>query len=374
MPGMDRGARRTVFVAAFLIFAAVLVPTPAPGQIGGGRGSSSDDVYTLGIVAGDPALSEFSLAVDLATVFSRGQESGPRGERIRLLPVVETGGIQAVSDLLRLGGIDLAMESVPMLEHLRSTGEFNRIEDKLVYLWRMPDIQMHILAGPEVGTVGDLRGKKVNFGPLDGDSALLARELFAASNVNVVEQNLPQGEAIADMHSGDIAATVLVTAKPAAPLLHLAHGSGFHFLPVQRRGDSGGMPTLLTGDDYPNLIDRSQPVATFAFENVLLARPGGESAARRRLLAFFADTVLKRVADLRRPGRHPAWRDFDVAQDVPGWKRYGAVTNALAGQAGPPRTTTGSGTTPAPAASESEDKRLFREFLQWRRRHKEQAR
>lgn len=354
-----RGLRLGALVLAYFSCA------PALAQLSGSQApKNADELYTLGIIGGEPDLTEFTLANDLASVFSRRQESGPRGQRIRLLAVAGTGGAQDVRDLLKLNGIDLAIVSLPVLNRLRETRELGAIENKIVYLWRMPDQEVHLLAAPEVRSIEDLRGKTVNFGPPGAGSVFIARRLFDASNVKVAEAGLRQPDALEAMRNGTVAATVLVTGKPAPVLQHLAQVDGFHFLPIERPDGFEGARTSLTSADYPNLIAADGPVATLAVSDALVARVRPPDSSRARLLAYFVETIFARLDDLRRPGRHPKWRELDLDARIPNWKRYGPVTRSLARERD---LSTGSAPSRDEAGStREEEEKLFQEFLKWR--------
>jgi TRAP-type uncharacterized transport system substrate-binding protein len=339
---------------------------------------TADELYTLGIVTGEPGSTEFELANDLAVLFSQNQETGARGERIRLLPVVGHGGVQAVRDLLRLSGIDLAMVSVAMLDYLRETKELGRLDDKFVYLWRMPEMEMHVLARSEIARIEDLNGKQVNFGPSDSDTALVTRRLFAALGIKAIEANLVHAEALEAMRRGTMAAMVMVTGKPAPAFRHLERTTGFKFLPTKWPGIQERVGAVLTEADYPNLIEPGRPVATVSFANVLVARNRPASSARERLLAFFTETVLSRTEDLNRPGRHSKWREFDVREEIPNWKRHAAVTRWLARESdittGSVKRPSDAGMAGTPPSRDAAREELFQQFLEWReqQRKKEQ--
>lgn len=334
---------------------------------------TTDELYTLGIAA-PPHTSEFAMANDLATVFIRGQESGPRGERIRLLAVADQGDVQPVRDLLRLRQIDLAIVSASTLNRLRDSGELGPLPSRIVYLWRMPDREVHVLA-MHPGSLADLAGKKVNVGPANSDAAVLMRRLFGALNLSVTEENLDPADAIEQMRSGNLAAMVLVTGKPAPLFQNLNWQDGFHLVPVDVPDPQEGTKTQLSAADYPYLIAPDQPVQTLALPTALIARRTAENPVRGRLLNFFAETILSRVEDLLKPGRHPKWRELDLTAELPGWTRYAPVARWLASQrgleAGSARGTTSGAAGPLPERNgKPNEEELFRQFLKWREQQK----
>jgi len=136
---------------------------------------------------------------------------------------------------------------------------------------------------------------------------------------------------------------------------------------------------VLTEADYPNLIEQGRPVATVTFANALMATNKPTGSSRERLLAFFAETVLSRAGDLKRPGHNSKWRDFDVHDEIPNWKRNPAVTRWLAREGEITGFTSGSGRAKQPdpgtvGIPPSSHDQLFQQFLEWReqQRKKEQ--
>jgi uncharacterized protein len=335
--------------------------TKAPGAPG------AAELYTAGIVTGQPDETDFALASDLGTVLSLGQETGPRGETLRLLPVAGTGGVQAIRDLLSLRGIDFAITSTPVLDHLRETKELGPLEAKIVAIARMPDKEVHVLAVPEVQRIQDLAGKTVNFGPEGSDSAFIARRLFDAMDLQVTEANVAQADALESMRTGAMSATILVTGKPAPILQHLGRTT-FHFLPVEPPG-AGDRAATLTSRDYPNLIGPDEQVATISVPSALVAYNRAPGSRRYNIVQYFAESFLARFDEFQRPPRHPKWREVDLYADIPGWRRFAPVAKWVREQR-PDASATSSVELNGNDLSESEAERLFQEFLRWRKQRR----
>jgi TRAP-type uncharacterized transport system substrate-binding protein len=346
------------------LVSATVAAWSAIAILGAYRAEAQDaqDLYSLGIVTNQADTSEFAVANDLATVFMDAQETGPKGQAIRLLPVVGTGGVGAVRDLLKLRGIDFALVSIPVMDHLRETQELGPL-DKIWFVSRVPDREMHILAAPEIGRMADLEGKRVNLGALDSDTSLVARTMFRAIGLEVIETNLPYADALEALRSGNLAATVMLSSRPIPALQRLSRTPGFHFVEVDAPGYS---PATLGAEDYPGLIGSDEHIRTVSIPSGLWAIQRPPGSARAALMDHFVETILTRQDYLRRPPRHPRWRDLDLRADLPGWPRHPAAVGWL--RRNPAATSAVGATMPEPERDLRDQYQLFEEFLRWRER------
>ena len=92
--------------------------------------------------------------------------------------------------------------------------------------------EVHVLARAGIDSLADLAGKKVNFGPDGGSSAVTATILFRALNIEVEPVALDGRAAIEQLKQGAIAASVFVGAKPMpADRRDSRQIDGLHLLP-----------------------------------------------------------------------------------------------------------------------------------------------
>lgn len=109
------------------------------------------------IVAGSGDGTGVHMVEDLADLLDDG------GTR-RVLPVVGKGTLQNVFDLRLLRGIDMALVQTDALDDIRQKRLYPGIENQPSYLAKLYTEELHLLAGPDIGSVQDLAGKKVNTG------------------------------------------------------------------------------------------------------------------------------------------------------------------------------------------------------------------
>src|SRR5439155_12331869 len=202
---------------------------PAPKKEAGIAASP----YTAGLATGPPQSTEFAIAQDIATTLASGQETGPRGEvALRVLPMVGNGGIRNILDVLTLAGADMAIAPVVLVDRLRETRRIADIQNKLVYITPLFVEEFHLLTRPEIRSLADLEGKRVNLGEAGSAAAVLGREVLNRLEVKISELNLGLDAALDGMKKGEIFASLLVSGKPVNVLARYAQADGIHLLPI----------------------------------------------------------------------------------------------------------------------------------------------
>jgi hypothetical protein len=329
----------------------------------------------VGIVAG-PEASTLPFINEIATVLSRGQETGPSGElALRVLPIVGRGGIHDLRDVLSLPGVDMGIISEHLLERVKESHEFGDLSSKLVYITKLFNEELHIIARTDIRQLSDLAGKPVNLGDSGGSVEDIARDLFTAIGLRVSEVHLGQDEALEEMRQGRVAATAVLAPKPAAFVERLRRESGFHLISLPYPTNPVlPLPTALLHEDYPALIPAGESVDTVAVGTVLMAYNWPEKSSRYRLLDTFVDAFFSRYSEFQATSRHPKWQEVNLAADLPGWKRFKPAERWLQSSQARQTGSTGSmsqsdipGRPPSGQRS-VETERLFEEFLQWRER------
>jgi hypothetical protein len=156
----------------------------------------------------------------------------------------------------------------------------------------------------------------------------------------------------------------------------IAAKAGIHLLliPFGPSLATNYLPTRLEAGDYPNLIKPSTEVATVATGMVLLAKLKADARSSERV-AGFVSALFPRFAELQAQGRHPKWREINLAASLPGFKRNRAAEAWLAAQpveaARPMAARADAGQAPRlPASltmSEEQKEALFKRFIEWQR-------
>ncbi|RTL62202.1 MAG: hypothetical protein EKK41_25725 [Hyphomicrobiales bacterium] len=105
---------------------------------------------TIAVVSGNINGTYLSLAYDMSAVLDDGN-------RLRILPIVGKGAYQNFIDLLHLRGIDMAITQSDVLSYMKQKGEMGpNIDQRVSYITKLHNEEMHILAGSGVNTIRDL--------------------------------------------------------------------------------------------------------------------------------------------------------------------------------------------------------------------------
>lgn len=315
------------------------------------------NAWTVGLAAGQLEGAPIRFATEIARI-------ADDGDNMHVLPIVTRGPSENVEALLYLKGIDVAIINSDALEEFKTL--VPGINQRITYILTLFPSELHIFVRPEIRTLDDLKGKKVNFNTPGTAAAYSGPLMFERLKLDVTKTFIPHQIALEQMRTGqeDMAAVVFVTSKPVEAFRNKRWEPGFKFLPVPFSDFGLYLPSTLTSADYPQLIAPGQDVETIAVPTVLAAYNWPRPTDRYKRVARLTDHLFTRLEKLQGPGFHPKWKDVNLAAKVPGLTRFPAAQEWLdrTATAAPEATTSQAAATTAP-----EDQRLYQEFLEWRR-------
>src|SRR3984893_7188040 len=271
--------------------------------------------HTVGIVTGSPQTTDFTIAYEIASVLSTRQETGQHGEiPLPVIPMVGNGGTRNIADVLTLPVADMAIVPVVMLNRARDSKELGDIRNKLVLIAPLFPEEFHLLASSDVHKLRDLAGQTVNLGGEGSAAAVLGRELLGRLGIKFTEVNVDLNAAIEGMRHGQIAATLLVSGKPVRSLETYSQAEGFHFvaIPFVPSLQQDYRPLILKHEDYPNLIDADESIDTICISSALIAYNWPAGSERSRLMRFFVQSLLARLAEFQTRSHHPKWQEVNL--------------------------------------------------------------
>ena len=130
--------------------------TTAQNTREGFRARMNENVVT--IMAGSPSGIDLAVIQDLADVLDDG-------DNLRVLPIVGKGPEQNIKDVMFLRGVDMGITQANLLKHFDRTGELGpNLRERIAYIAKLFNEEMHVLVRSEVNDIQDLKGKPVNFG------------------------------------------------------------------------------------------------------------------------------------------------------------------------------------------------------------------
>lgn len=382
MNGLLQALRLRASVGVILTTLTAAGPALAQNRFGAAVPSKPDlgtigeriNANTIAIVSGNMNGTYLSIAYDLSAVLDNGDE-------FRVLPVIGKGGGQNVKDLRFLKGVDLGITQAAILHAYRRSGEIGVLDDKIVYITKLFNEEMHLVVRADSGIsmIDQLAGRKVNFSDVGSGTQLSSREIFSKLEIQVQEVNLGQADAIEKLKSGEIAATVLIAGKPAGSTQRLKTEDGFRLLPVPYRKalQTEFLPSTFTSADYPGLIQPGQTVDTIAVDAILIAFNWPKGSDRYRRIQTFVDNFFPKLADFQKPPRHPKWRETNLEARVQGWKRFEGADEWLRKQRQPGQLQAqereqfdrflAARSSMKPAQTPADNDQLFKDFIQWSR-------
>src|SRR5438552_5989404 len=167
-------------ISLFQIDIANAQAIPKSIQQGGNESTIKErkNAWTVGIAGGLIDGTYMRFADELAKVLDDG-------DSLRILPMVSYGAASNLDDLLYLRGVDLAVTQSDVFEYFRTERKTPNLQNRVHYILRLPIAELHILAKTDIGSVEDLRGKRVNFGPAGSGSSLTGTIVFQRLAVQV---------------------------------------------------------------------------------------------------------------------------------------------------------------------------------------------
>jgi TRAP-type uncharacterized transport system substrate-binding protein len=301
------------------------------------------------------------------------------GDNLRILPVVSDGALTNVRDVLYLRGVDLGITTVQILNTLRTSNEFGpNLDRQITYIAPLSVDTLHILVRPGIERIEDLKGKKVSFNSKGSGTARFTPLVFKALGIDVQETTMAQGDAIQAMRNGELDATACSCPMPLPAYPGVKPEWGFKFLDVPYIPDfeQDYVPAHIANENYPNLVPKERKVQTIATSTILIAFNWARGSDHYKRIEKFVDTFFSKAEELRKPPRHPAWRDVNMGGTIRGWQRFAAAQEWLdRNVAKPAPADIDSPLARAQAARSAprdpaEQERLFQEFLKWSQRQK----
>lgn len=323
------------------------------------------NLNTVTLMTGSIGSTYAQIGADLASVL----DDGPR---MRVLPVLGRGSVQAVADVLLTKGVDAGIVRKDTLAYLERKDFADNIRNQFVYITKLFNEEMHVLAPVSIRSLKDLDGKTVVVGVPDGGTFVTSINVFERLGIRPHLVYSEPRLALDMLRRGEIDAIVTVEGKPVQWLSQL-NDPNLHLVPVgyETPLQEEYLPSQLTSADYPNLVADGAPVDTIAAEAILAAYNWPKASDRYRRLSVLVDSLFSRIAQLQRPPYHPKWKEVALPAPVAGWTRFSAAQAWLdlhspgAETAAISESDAIEGPSVIGKRPDREDQ-LFREFLQWR--------
>jgi len=302
---------KAAIVAAALVSGTVVASAQTAPVFNPARANTG----TLGVISGGADGTYIRIAADLANVLD--------GEDLRVLPMIGRGSLQNLRDIMFLRGVDIGIVQMDAREQLNTENLQNDAVRRLRFITRLYNEEVHIIADREITDIRQLEGKKVNIDKAGSGTNLTSRLIFDKLGIKPEMTTFDQASSYAKLKSGEVQAAVYVAGRPVRAIAEFQTEGRFHLLPIPFEGEiaESYFPARLADSDYPQLVDKDKPVETLAVGSLLAVFNWPENSDRYNRVKRFVDAFFARFDEFLQPGRHPKWKEVNLAADVPGWER-----------------------------------------------------
>ena len=331
---------------------------------------------TVTIITAPAGGAKSVFAADMARVLDEK-------DKLRVLPVLGKGPVQNVIDVLYLKSIDMGLVATDVPEFYKIQYGSN-ITDRLRYIMKLYNDEIHIIAPIEIKTVFDLEGKRIE-APKDV-GLYSAKAIFSRLKINVTYDSTHLNDdtgALQEVIDGKADAWIVGTAKVLPIARNLKNENRrLHLvsIPYDPRLQDLYLPSEFTSDEYPNLLAPGERIETVAAGILLVAFNWPENTDRYQKVSRFVEALFSRIDEFSRPPRHPKWKEASISAVIPGWQRFKAAQDWInrwheqhpepAGQVSLPSFKEFMAQQPHANMSEQDLEKLYAQFLEWNRRAK----
>jgi TRAP transporter TAXI family solute receptor len=323
---------------------------------------------TLGVISGGADGTYIRIAADLSNVLD--------SDSLRVIPMIGRGSLQNLKDIMYLRGTDIGIVQMDAREALKSEGLQEKAVERLRYVARLYNEEVHIVAGSGITDIRQLQGKKVNIDKAGSGTNLTARLIFQKLGIQPEFTTYDQPSSYERLRRGEIQAAMYVAGRPVRVISDLPEDSGLHLVPIPFEGEIADsyFPAKFTASDYPRLVAPGQDVNTLAVGSILAVFNWPEGSDRYKRVERFVNAFFSRFDEFLQPGRHPKWKEVSLTADVPGWQRTKPAQDWIEAAADPVATTSSADFKAFVNAqklvlSPEIRERLFQDFLKWQGRH-----
>jgi hypothetical protein len=230
---------------------------------------------------------------------------------------------------LYLKGLDAAIINSDSLEEYKA--QVPQINQHISYILSLFPSELHIFVRPEIRSLADLVGKKVNFNSQGTAAAYSGPLIFSRLGLDVEKIFIPHPVALEQMRRREIAGVVFVTSKPVDAFVSGKWEEGFKFLPVEysSKFEDYYLPACLELVDYPDLIAKGERIATVAVPTILASYNWSPGSLRHHRAARFVNELFSGVDKLQSAGFDPKWKDVNLTTRAPGLEYFQAAQEWL---------------------------------------------
>jgi len=289
---------------------ARLIPQPAPVKLAAvpSPAPQAPNLKEFSILADPGDVRASRMAKDFAAIMSA---NGATGRAIV--------GSTSPNGLGKIAKTDMADFAIVSLDSLlfsaKGDPEWMKRDP---FVSRLAPETLEVIAPREIKSIGDLQGRTVSFGDLDGATSISGRMLFSRLGVKPNETNEPLPEALDALAAGKRDAVVVLGADGSPALDEFGDDGRFHVVSIPWSASLGAVyaPARVTASDRPNLVRATEPVETVAEPMALVALDAPPESQRADALGRLAGVFFDKYDSFLSDDHDPHWRDVNLAADA----------------------------------------------------------
>ncbi len=289
---------------------ARLIPQPAPVKLAAvpSPAPQAPNLKEFSILADPGDVRASRMAKDFAAIMSA---NGATGRAIV--------GSTSPNGLGKIAKTDMADFAIVSLDSLLFSAKGDPDWMKRdPFVSRLAPETLEVIAPREIKSIGDLQGRTVSFGDLDGATSISGRMLFSRLGVKPNETNEPLPEALDALAAGKRDAVVVLGADGSPALDEFGDDGRFHVVSIPWSASLGAVyaPARVTASDRPNLVRATEPVETVAEPMALVALDAPPESQRADALGRLAGVFFDKYDSFLSDDHDPHWRDVNLAADA----------------------------------------------------------
>jgi TRAP-type uncharacterized transport system substrate-binding protein len=320
-------------------------PTPSSSDEAAKRKASENTV----MIMGSGRLQGYTqFAEDISNVL----DNLP-GADLRVIPVLGKSAGQNILDMLYLNNVDMGVVDQDILAYLKRTDPraFGNIDQRIQYVTKLFNAELHLYAKKDIRGLEDLRGKKVSCLREMSTVALFCQNLFLTLGIEAEIVYDDAALAMEKVKNGQIAAAARGAVPPLQGFENIRPEDNLHFVPIDQASlpnsnfdavRAAYLPARLKPAHYPTMIPPGENVPTIATGVVLAVHASPPGSERFQRVSTFVNLFFDNIDKFAKAPRHPGWADVNLPAEVPGWTRFATAKDWLERHRRQPPKTTGS--------------------------------
>jgi polar amino acid transport system substrate-binding protein len=260
---------------------------------------------------------------DVSRAFGQLAQRVSEVGKLRVLPLMGSGGPGNARDLLHLRGIDFAVVNSDVLAYFDLFGGYPEARKRLRYVTPLLEDKVYLFARKRYSSLEDLKGGKVMVLGQDSPGFVTAMTLFGLSRIEIQVISSTPGSSN-PVSLGEADAALFVGRELSRVQLDQESLRDLHLLPIPGTPRLTGVyqPSIIFRDEIPGMTGAGN-IETLQVSALLTVFDWQAiPSTRQQPVANFIKAFFDVLPELQR-GQPELWKDANVNAAVPGWERYG---------------------------------------------------